>query len=126
MFFNLLIESLVLIVFFYVVCVVVVAIKNGGKKLSDEVVEQSGNFMALYFILILITWALLCLHGHDPFNSLFFTMSLQGNVGLEIGQISQALQPQLKIIGILNMLTGRLEIYPVLITFRAFFEIFKR
>lgn len=104
----------------------VVAIKNEGKKLSDEVVEQSGNFIALYFILILITWALLCLHGHDPFNSLFFTMSLQGNVGLEIGQISQALQPQLKIVGILNMLTGRLEIYPVLITFRAFFEIFKR
>ena len=51
----------------------VVAIKNGDKKLSDEVVEQSGNFIALYFILILITWALLCLHGHDPFNSLFFT-----------------------------------------------------
>jgi trk system potassium uptake protein TrkH len=51
---------------------------------------------------------------------------MQGNVGLEIGQMSQALELPLKVIGIFNMWTGRLEIYPVLITMRAFFEIFKR
>ena len=48
------------------------------------------------------------------------------NVGLEIGQITQVLQPQLKLISIFNMWIGRLEIYPVLITLRAIFEIFKR
>jgi trk system potassium uptake protein TrkH len=51
---------------------------------------------------------------------------MQGNIGLEIGQLSQTIEWPLKIAGMLNMWTGRLEIYPVLITFRAIFEVFKR
>jgi len=104
----------------------VVPLERANKYISENVVEQSGNYITLYFILILITWSLLCLYGHDPLNSLFFTFSMQGNVGLEIGQMSQNLELPLKLIGIFNMWTGRLEIYPVLITLRAFLEIFKR
>ena len=87
---------------------------------------ESGNYITLYLLCILITWILICSYGHDPFNSLFFTISLQGNVGLEIGQISQTLELPLKAICIFNMWIGRLEIIPVLITFRAFFEVLKR
>ena len=104
----------------------VVSVKISDKKLTDSVAAQSGNYIALYFLCILITWALLCLYGHNAFDSLFFTISIQGNVGLEIGQMSQTLEWPLKIMGIFNMWTGRLEIYPVLITLRAFFEIFKK
>ena len=104
----------------------VVPLPKSDQKLTEEIVAQSGNYIALYFMCILITWSLLSLYGHDPFNSLFFTMSMQGNVGLEIGQISQTMEWPLKIIGMFNMLSGRLEIYPLLITMRAVFEIFKR
>lgn len=97
-----------------------------GKKISSNLVAESGNYITLYLLCILITWILICSYGHDPFNSLFFTISLQGNVGLEIGQISQTLELPLKVIGIFNMWIGRLEIIPVLITFRAFFEVLKR
>lgn len=96
------------------------------EKISEKLVEQSGNYITLYFFFIVFTWSLLCLYGHDPLNSLFFTFSLQGNVGLEIGQMSQNIEMPLKLVGILNMWTGRLEIYPVLITARAFLEFFKR
>lgn len=104
----------------------VIAVKVSNRVLTDDMAAQSGNYIAVYFICILITWALLCLYGHNPFDSLFFTISMQGNVGLEIGQMSQTLELPLKVIGIFNMWTGRLEIYPILITLRAFFEIFKR
>lgn len=104
----------------------VVPLPKSDQKITEEVVAQSGNYIVLYFMCILITWSLLSLYGHDPFNSLFFTMSMQGNVGLEIGQISQTMEWPLKIIGMFNMLSGRLEIYPLLITMRAVFEIFKR
>ena len=53
-------------------------------------------------------------------------MSIQGNVGLEIATIAPTLELPLKLLSIFNMWTGRLEIYPVLITFRAIFEVFKR
>ena len=104
----------------------VIAMKMDDKPLKEKVAAQSGNYIALYLLLILFTWSLLCLYGHDPFDSLFFTMSMQGNIGLEIGQLSQTIELPLKAIGIFNMWTGRLEIYPVLIAFRAFFELFKR
>ena len=104
----------------------VVPLPKSDQKITEDVIAQSGNYITLYFICILITWSLLSLYGHDPLNSLFFTISMQGNVGLEIGQISQTLELPLKVIGMFNMLSGRLEIYPLLITMRAVFEIFKR
>ena len=104
----------------------IVPIDRSNKKITDKVAEQSGNYITLYFLFILITWSLLCLYGHNPFDSLFFTMSMQGNIGLEIGHMSQTIEWPLKIIGMINMWTGRLEIYPALITLRALFEIFKR
>ena len=43
-----------------------------------------------------------------------------------INVIVKILNPIIKIVSMFDMWTGRLEIYPVLITLRAFFEIFKR
>lgn len=104
----------------------VINLKISGKNVSDKNVAESGNYITLYLLCILITWILMCSYGHDPFNSLFFTISMQGNVGLEIGQMSQVIEWPLKVVGIFAMWIGRLEIIPVLFTFRAFFEIFKR
>ena len=104
----------------------VIPMQISGQKISDKAVAQTGNYITLYMLCILITWAILCLYGHDPIIGLFYTMSIQGNVGLEIGQITQVLQPELKLLSIFNMWTGRLEIFPVLITIRSFFEVFKR
>lgn len=104
----------------------VVPIKFNGHRIPEKAISQSGNFITLYMMFILFTWALFCLFGYDPFNSLFAAMSLQGNNGLELGIINQSLHPILKIVSMFDMWTGRLEIYPVLITLRAFLEIFKR
>lgn len=104
----------------------VVPIKLHGNRIPEKAISQSGNFITLYLMFIMFTWALFCLFGYDPFKSLFATMSLQGNNGLELGIINSALHPVLKVVSMFNMWTGRLEIYPVLITLRAFFEIFKR
>lgn len=104
----------------------VVPIKLHGHSIPEKSVSQAGNFITLYMMFIMFTWALLCLFGNDPFNSLFAAMSLQGNNGLELGVINHTLHPILKIVCMFDMWTGRLEIYPVLITLRAFLEVFKR
>lgn len=104
----------------------IVPIKLNGNSISDIEIGQAGNFIALYLMFILVTWALFCLFGYDPFKSLFAAMSLQGNNGLELGIVNHTLNPALKIISMLNMWTGRLEIYPILVLLRAGFEIFKK
>ena len=104
----------------------VVPVTLKGHKIPEKAISQSGNFITLYMMIIMFTWALFCLYGYDPFRSLFGAMSLQGNNGLELGIINYTLHPVLKVVSMFDMWTGRLEIYPVLITLRTFFEIFKR
>lgn len=103
----------------------VVPIKLQGSKLSDKVVAQSGSFITLYLMFIMFTWALFCLYGYDPFNSFFATVSLQGNNGLDLGIIGTQLPTSIKLVSMINMWSGRLEIFPLLITLRAVFEIFR-
>ena len=104
----------------------VVPVKLHGHKIPEKAISQAGNYITLYMMFIMFTWALFCLFGYDPFRSLFAAMSLQGNNGLELGVINHTLHPALKLVSMFDMWTGRLEIYPVLITLRAGFEIFKR
>ena len=104
----------------------IVPVKLNGHKIPEKAIGQAGNFITLYMMFIMFTWALFCLFGYDPFNSLFAAMTLQGNNGLELGVVTHKLHPVLKIVSMFDMWTGRLEIYPVLITLRAGFEIFKR
>ena len=102
------------------------AVKLHGNKIPEKAIAQAGNFITLYLMFIMFTWALFCLFGYDPFRSLYATISLQGNNGLEIGVVNNTIPSLLKIVCLFDMWTGRIEIYPVLITLRAFFEIFKR
>ena len=104
----------------------IVPIKLNGHKIPEKSIGQAGNFITLYMMFIMFTWALFCLFGYDPFKSLFAAMTLQGNNGLELGIINHTLHPVIKVVSLFDMWTGRLEIYPVLITLRAGFEIFKR
>lgn len=104
----------------------VVPVRLHGHTIPEKAIAQAGSYITLYMMFIMFTWALFCLFGYDPFKSLFAAMTLQGNNGLELGIINYTLNPILKIVSIFDMWTGRLEIYPVLITLRAAFEIFKR
>ncbi len=104
----------------------VVPVRLHGHNIPEKAIAQAGSYITLYMMFIMFTWALFCLFGYDPFKSLFAAMSLQGNNGLELGIINYTLDPILKVVSIFDMWTGRLEIYPVLITLRAGFEIFKR
>ena len=104
----------------------IVPVKLHGHTIPEKSISQAGNYITLYMMFVMFTWALFCLFGYDPFRSLFAAMSLQGNNGLELGIITPELNPILKIVSMFDMWTGRLEIYPVLITLRAGFEIFKR
>ena len=104
----------------------IIPIKISGVTISDKEVYESGNYIALYLIFIIITWSLFCLLGYDPFKSLFGVISLQGNVGLDLGIITNSLDPILKVAAIGNMWVGRLEIFPILVTLAGIYKFIKK
>jgi len=103
----------------------VVTVKISGKNINDREIGEASSYILLYLILIFIGWVTLVLCGYGTFDSLFEVISVQGNVGLSTGIISGDLVMSSKIMMIIIMWTGRLEIIPVLVILRSLFEIFK-
>jgi len=69
----------------------------------------------VFYIFILIIGALAFMaHGHSVVDSLFEVASALGNVGLSTGTTSGNMPTDLKVILIIEMWVGRLEIFPVL------------
>lgn len=97
-----------------------------GKKIGDVEIRESASFLALYFTIIFIGWFIFTIYGYDPLNSLFEIISLQGNVGLSTGIVSNTLPPSLLTILIFIMWGGRLEILPMLVMIRAMLEIINK
>ncbi len=104
----------------------VLVVKISNHVIPEKAISESGNYITLFMIFILIGWAIFCGFGYDPFQSLFEIVSIQGNNGLQTGIININAHWILKIVSILHMWIGRLEIFPVLVLVRAFFEVFRR
>lgn len=104
----------------------IVVTKISGQVIPEKAVGESGIFITLFMVFILIGWSIFCAFGYDPFHSLFGVVSLQGNNGLDLGIINYNLHWILKIVSIFHMWIGRLEIFPVLVLLKTLFEILKR
>jgi len=80
------------------------------------------TFIYLLFVLIstFITYYLMG-PGYSITDALFESASAQGTVGLSCGITNPEMSPGLEITYIIQMWTGRLEIIPILILFRAVF-----
>ena len=75
----------------------VLPIQFNGVRITDNVSDAS-NYIALYVLFLIFAWAVFLYFGYDPFNSLFDVVSLQGNVGFEVGIITYNIEPILKIV----------------------------
>ena len=104
----------------------VVTVKVSGHKIPEKAIGEAGSYISLYLIFILISWIVFCYYGYKPFDSLFEIISAQGNVGLSLGIIGHDLEPSLKLLTTFNMWIGRLEIIPVIVLLRSFFEVIRR
>lgn len=95
-------------------------------EVSDKTIRESASYICLFLSFIFVSWVIFAGFGYDPLNSFFEVVSAQGNVGLTTGIVSDELNPFLKGLLMFNMWIGRLEIIPILVTFRCLFEIFKK
>jgi len=90
----------------------------GRMKMADEEIKMLAAFLCAYLVVLgLSTFAVLWIEGFPFVDTLFETSSAMGTVGLSTGLTSPDLSPWTKLILILNMWMGRLEIIPVLVVF---------
>jgi len=90
----------------------------GRIKMADEEIRMLAAFLCAYLIVLgLSTFTVLWIEGFPLVDTLFETSSAMGTVGLTTGLTSPDLSPWSKLILILNMWMGRLEIIPVLVVF---------
>jgi len=105
--------------------------KLGEKCLSKENAMDLINEAAIisFMWIILLSFGVLILSAFFPFETLgtiiFEVCSAQGNVGLSAGITNIEMASSAKIMLILNMWVGRLEIIPIIVLFRSVFGIRK-
>jgi trk system potassium uptake protein TrkH len=75
------------------------------------------GFLGLYVTVLVVSTLLLAAGGFAPMDSLFEATSALGTVGLSTGITSAAMPAWAKLLLIVDMWAGRLEILPVLVFF---------
>lgn len=97
-------------------------IKYNGRSLNEEVVTSTISFMILYFLVFIISTALLGILKLDLITAATASIGTLGNIGPVFGMIGPfdgfADFPVLaRLIMIFNMWVGRLELYTVILLF---------
>jgi len=92
-----------------------IAIKWRGQALDDDVIRRTFSIGGLY--LLLAGGSALCfvMYGYAPIKGIFEAVSAIGTVGLSSGVTSASMPSFLKLVLIVDMWVGRLEILPVLV-----------
>lgn len=90
--------------------------KVGNYVFSEEDVQEVMSFTMTYFAFLLIGTVYTMIRlGTNLTDSFFEIASAQGNVGLSVGITSPALPLDMKVLLILHMWIGRLEIFSTLV-----------
>ncbi len=91
-------------------------------KIEDHVIQSDEiynlvTFMLLYSLILVISSFIFMLYGVDTSNSIFETSSALSTVGLSSGVTNAAMPLVLKIVLMINMLLGRIEMIPLILLF---------
>ncbi len=100
----------------------VVAVKCDGKAVDKEIVRSVSFYFVLFMLLAAVSMLLLSLDGHDIPTTVTAVITCLNNVGPGLNEISPSgnfagFSSWAKILLSLDMLLGRLEIYPLLVLF---------
>lgn len=87
-----------------------------GGRLKEEDMSHALLIIALFGMVVALSWLVFLAHGYPPLDALFEVVSAAGTVGLSSGISGSGLPDVLKLILCLDMLAGRLEIVALLVT----------
>jgi len=100
----------------------IVKFKMAGRVYSEKELQSVALYAWVYLTILVLGALVFMFGGHSAVDSLFEVASAEGNVGLSVGITSPLMPLHQKIVLIIEMWAGRLEIFPVLILFLAPFK----
>lgn len=93
----------------------VAAVRLGKNRVDDAQIALVGGVVALYAVVIVLSWAAFVTAGQPPLDALFEVVSATATVGLSVGISGPDLAPWLKAVLCFDMLAGRLEVLALLV-----------
>lgn len=98
----------------------IVTVKCDGKAIDKDVVRGVSSYFVLFAFLMSLSILLLSLDGHDLGSTVTAVITCLNNVGPGVGEVSPSgnfsgFSDWAKILLSVDMLLGRLEIYPLLV-----------
>ena len=87
----------------------------GGRRLSQPEFVAVLSLLAMFILVILLSWLPFLALGYDPLDGLFEVVSATATTGLSAGIATPGLESALKGVLCLDMLAGRLEIVALLV-----------
>ena len=100
----------------------VITVKCDGKAVEKDVVSGTAAYFVLFAFLLALSVLLLSLDGHDVGTTVTAVITCLNNVGPGIGEVNPSgnfsgFSEWAKLLLSMDMLLGRLEIYPLLMLF---------
>lgn len=98
------------------------SVRLNGKVVSDEVVNRTVRFLICYLILFAVSAVIVSLDGNDLETGFTSVAATLNNIGPGLAKVGPAgnyagFSALSKVVLILDMLIGRLEIFPMLLLF---------
>lgn len=91
-------------------------LRLSGKHVEDALIARALLLIALFALLIGLSWLAFLAYGYDALDSLFEVVSAAGTVGLSSGVSRSGLPGFLKLVLCIDMIAGRVEIIALLVT----------
>lgn len=97
-----------------------------GKRVSDEVIRGTNVFFFVYIAVFIISVLIVSLDNQDPITGISGVIATLNNIGPGLGKVGPTCNYSMfswyaKIVFIIDMLLGRLEIFPFLMLFAPMF-----
>jgi len=99
----------------------VMPFKFGGRSIRERELSMVFLFVCMYLVLLVISGIAMMFLGYGPMDSFFIVSSAQGTVGFSTIDLVPLVW-QGKLVLMINMLLGRLEIFPFLVLLYSFFS----
>ncbi|MCR5717395.1 MAG: TrkH family potassium uptake protein [Lachnospiraceae bacterium] len=95
-------------------------IRVDGKAVAHEVIRSTNVFIAIYFMIFMFSVLLISVDNHDFTTNFTAVLASINNIGPGLNEVGPAcnfsfFSPFSKVVLMFDMLTGRLELFPMLI-----------